>query len=59
MEKRYTNSQKNNPYSVACIANHMYIKEKEIQDIVKLIEFVGYNRGKEFISYKYKEGVIG
>ena len=59
MEQLYKSSQKNNPYSVACVANHMYIKEKEIEDLIKLIEFVGYNRGKDFISYKYKEGVIG
>lgn len=59
MEELYFESQKNNPYSVACIANYMFTKEKEIEDIIKLIEFVGYNRGKDFISYKYnKEGII-
>ncbi|WP_312426463.1 V0D/AC39 family V-type ATPase subunit [Lacrimispora sp.] len=55
LDKIYSSSSRQNPYSIAILNSYLYFKEEEIQKIITLIESIRYHVSPdEIISYVVK-----
>lgn len=58
----YKKEKRNNPYSLATVADYLYEKESEIESIIKILEAIRYGLTREeslkFLPQNVKKGVL-